>query len=120
RMARMSLRSPASWATETTFQSRYPGGISVTKTASFGVGSVLAKGLPIMAPFLSDSRGLEFCACAFSRMMTAMVRTEAIVTIATKFLVFIFLSDDLDFGGWMTDFLILPRNPARQAREFND
>src|SRR6185436_9092873 len=32
--ARMSLRSPASCATETTFQSRYPAGISVTKTGA--------------------------------------------------------------------------------------
>src|SRR6185503_19498544 len=31
RTARISLRSPASWATETTFQSRYPDGISFTK-----------------------------------------------------------------------------------------
>src|SRR5438105_7479170 len=30
-MARISLRSPSSWATEINFQSRYPGGILVTK-----------------------------------------------------------------------------------------
>src|SRR5262245_336837 len=36
RTARMSLRSPASWATETTFQSRYPGGTFLTKSGAAG------------------------------------------------------------------------------------
>jgi hypothetical protein len=49
--------------------------------------------LAIMAPVLSLGRGLVFCARAFWLATTpTMVRAEAIMRIAKKFFVFIFLS----------------------------
>src|SRR5215471_12257083 len=93
RTARISLRVPASWATETTFQSRYPGGMLVTKIEYHSWLVVFAPvALPIMPPGLSLGWGLAFCARAFWFATTAAIaRAEEIIRIAKKSFVFIFL-----------------------------
>jgi hypothetical protein len=93
RMARISSRVPSSRATEINLQSRYPGGMLVTKIEYLSWFLVLVPpASAIVAPVLSVGRGLVVCACAFLLMTTtAMVRAEAIVRIAKKFFVFIFV-----------------------------
>src|SRR5262245_54525875 len=91
-MARISSRLPSSRATHINFQSRYPGGMSVTKVEYHSWLLVLAPtALALTALFLSVGRGLVFCARAFwVATTTAVVRPEAIMRMAKTFFVFIF------------------------------
>src|SRR5216683_774358 len=80
----LSLSSPASWATETTFQSRYPGGISVTKIGELSLASFFASTASAVALVLSEDWGLAFCACAFCLMIRMEVATAEAIMRATK------------------------------------
>src|SRR6266511_558108 len=94
RMARISSRLPSSRATEINLQSRYPGGMLVTKIEYHSWLLVFTPAaLAIMAPVLSLGPGLVFCARAFwLATTTGIVRAEPIMRIAKRFFVFIFLS----------------------------
>src|SRR6266436_3570933 len=79
RMARISLSLPSSWATEINFQSRYPGGMLITKIEGElaapepGVGGLLvfaSTAFAIVAAVLSLGSKLVFCASDFCLMMT--------------------------------------------------
>src|SRR5260221_6049914 len=92
RMARISLRLPSSWATEINLQSRYPGGMLLTKIGELCWLLVLVPtASAIMAPVLSPSWGLVCCACAFCMVSTTeMVRAEAIMMVTKWFFIFSF------------------------------
>src|SRR5260370_5707421 len=91
RMARISLSLPASWATEINLQSRYPGGMLVTKIGELSWWLVFAPtASAIIAPVLSMGWELVFCACAFCLMMTTeMARAEAIMMVTEQFFIFL-------------------------------
>src|SRR5215471_11685370 len=93
-MARISSRVPSSRATEINFQSRYPGGMLVTKIEYHSWLLVLAPtALAVMAPVLSVGRGVVSCAGPFWLATTTVIDSaEAIMRIAKKFFVFIFWS----------------------------
>src|SRR5262245_58242458 len=105
-MARISVRLPSSWATEINFQSRYPGGISVTKTGELSF-------LCVFAPAASEAMALgfsvvgraAFCACAFCLMTTAeMVKDAATMIVIKWFLIFSYFLFDVIRHGAMREF----------------
>src|SRR6266704_2782669 len=92
-MARISSRLPSSRATEINLQSRYPGGMLVTKMEYHPWLLVFAStALAIMAPVLSVGRGLVFCARAFWLMTTtAIVRAEAMMMVTKQYFILLYL-----------------------------